>query len=91
MESLAQSAAKKKIYMKWKLGEPLVFTRDSVITNKPINRGMYIYTFAFDAPNGEKTVSSLPGFIVVENGKVLKFNSEEFKGLIATANAENNQ
>lgn len=74
-----------KFFIKKVMGESFVFTRDSTIMNKKINRGNYCYLFTFNTPNGEN-ISSDPGFIVVKDGKITKLTSDEFKDIIA-ANA----
>lgn len=73
----------KTYYIKRTLGEPFVFTRDSAITERKINRGFYLYFFAFTAPNGQMATSA-PSVIGVEYGEVaragtllLKFAAEQ--------------
>ena len=77
-----------KLFLKWKTGEPFVYTRNSAVTNKPIIRGDYFYFFSFSAPNGD-SAGSAPGVIMVRNGKVTTLTTEEyFKALAAVAQAD---
>lgn len=75
-----------KWFIKWKTGEPFVYTRNSTVTNKPIIKGDYFYFFGFTSPNGD-SAGSAPGVIMVRNGKVFTFTTEEFKALAATVQA----
>lgn len=77
----------KTFYLKLTKGEPFVFTRNSAITNKPITKGNYFYSFAFNAPNGNNAYS-YPGVISIENGKVFRFTTEEFAEAVAKTVAE---
>ena len=71
-----------KLFIKAKIGAPLIFTRDSSITNKKINKGNYFYMFMFNAPNGDQA-SSYPGVIIVRNGKTSRFTTEEFAQMLS--------
>ncbi len=82
--SMPVSNSNEKLFLKWKAGEPFVFTRHSAITNKPINRGGFFYSFTFTAPNGDGGFSS-PGAIVVRDGKILRLTTEEFIELLKAA------
>lgn len=80
--------ADEKLFLKWKTGEPFVYTRNSAVTNKPIIKGDYFYLFGFSAPNGD-SAGSAPGVIMVRNGKVSTLTTEEyFKLLAAVAQAD---
>ena len=61
----------KTYYVKRTLGTPFVLTRNSTITERKIDRGYYLYYFAFSAPNGQITASA-PAVIGVEYGEVLR-------------------
>ena len=74
-----------KFFIKKVMGDSFVFTRDSAITNKKINRATYFYFFTFNAPGGN-SISSDPGVIVVKDGKITRLTSDEFKAIV-TANA----
>lgn len=79
-----------KLFIKWKAGTPFVFTRNSLITDKPIMKGNYFYQFSFNAPNGENAYS-YPGVISVKNGKVFRFTTEEFAQAVAEYAAKANK
>ncbi len=68
----------KNYYIKRTLGEPFVFTRNSAITERKINRGFYLYFFAFTAPNGQM-VTSAPAIIGVDHGEVARAGTLDLK------------
>ena len=74
-------------FIKAKIGEPFVYTRDSAITNSPIRKGNYFYHFLFNAPNGDNACS-YPGVIAVDNGKIFRFTTEEFAEALAKTATE---
>ena len=82
IDSINVPNTNEKVFLKWKAGEPFVYTRDSAITNEPIRKGTYWYFFAFSAPSGESAYS-YPGVISVNNGNIFRFTTEEFAKLIA--------
>ena len=86
IDSFTDADTKKTFYLKWKLGEPFVYTRNSAITNEPIKKGMFLYTFTFNAPNGDQANSN-SGVIAVEKGKIFRLTTDEFaKALAESAN-----
>ncbi len=87
IDSISIPNTNEKLYVKWKAGEPFVYTRNSAITNKKINSGIYSYSFSFSAPNGD-SAGSLPGIIVVKDGKILRLTTEEFAEALAKTATE---
>ena len=82
IDSMTIPNTNEKLFIKWKTGEPFVYTRDSAITSQPIKKGVYSYSFMFAAPNGDID-GSYPGVIAVKNGQILRFTTEEFAKLLA--------
>lgn len=72
----------KPLFMKWKAGTPFIYTKDSLITNKPIKSGTFFYGFTFNSPGGD-SAGSYPGVIAVRNGNIFRFTTEEFAKAIA--------
>ena len=90
IESINIPNTEGKLFIKWKAGTPFVFTRNSAITDRPIRKGNYFYQFAFNAPNGESAYSA-PGVILVKNGKIFRFTTEEFAKAVAETVAKTNK
>ena len=74
----------KDFFLKWETGKPFVYTKDTTITDNPIQKGNFFYSFMFNAPNGDNA-TSYPGVIIVKNGDISRFTTEEFAKAVADA------